>query len=96
MNIDLNTPISKITKLSKEHAIGLKKLKIETILDLFYYLPARYADGRENKNIGGISKGEAVTLFGQIKNLKVKRSFRGHIPMCEAKLIDNSGSIKLV
>lgn len=94
--ITLNTEISKINRLSKEHALGLKKLKIDTVRDLLNYLPVRYADERENKNIENLEKGEKVTLFGEIKNLKIKRSFKGHIPMCEGKLVDATGSIKLV
>lgn len=96
LNIDLDTEISKIHRLSKDHVIGLKKLKINTIKDLLYYFPVRYGDSRENKNIQNLIKGEEVTLFGEIRNLKIKRTFKGHIPMCEGKLIDSTGSIRLV
>lgn len=95
-DINLNTEISKITRLSKEHALGLKKLKIHTINDLLNYLPTRYSNERENKNINNLIKGESVILFGEIKNLETKRSFKGHIPMSEGKLIDATGSIKLI
>lgn len=94
--INLDTEISKINRLSKEHVIALKKLRLHTLRDLLNYLPARYADERENKNISNLNKGEPVILFGEIKNLKIKRSFHGHIPMCEGKLVDATGSIKLV
>ncbi|MFO0744016.1 MAG: ATP-dependent DNA helicase RecG [Candidatus Paceibacterota bacterium] len=95
-NINLDTEISKITRLSKDHLAALKKLNLKTLQDLLNYLPARYADERENRNINNLNKGESVILFGEIKNLKIKRSFHGHIPMCEAKLVDATGSIKLV
>lgn len=95
-SITLKTEISKINRLSKEHALGLKRLKIEKVEDLLNYFPARYADEREMKNIQNLEKGDTATLFGEIKNLKIKRSFRGHIPMCEGKLVDATGSIKLV
>ena len=62
-DINLNTEISKITRLSKEHALGLKKLKIHTINDLLNYLPTRYSNERENKNINNLIKGESVILF---------------------------------
>ncbi|MEI6352331.1 MAG: ATP-dependent DNA helicase RecG [Candidatus Nomurabacteria bacterium] len=94
--VNLDTEINKITKLSKDHFVALKKLNLNTLRDVLNYLPARYADERENKNISNLTKGEQVTLFGEIKSLKIKRSFHGHIPMCEAKLIDATGSIKLV
>lgn len=95
-NINLNTPISKINRLSKDHAMGLVKLKIHTVQDLLNYLPSRYSDERENKNIQNLNKGEPVILFGEIKNLQTKRSFKGHMPMSEAKLVDATGSIKLI
>lgn len=95
-SITLKTEISKINRLSKEHAFGLKRLKIETVQDLLNYLPTRYADEREMKNIQNLEKGNNVILFGELRNLKIKRSFRGHIPMCEGKLVDATGSIKLV
>lgn len=94
--LDLNTEISKITKLSTDHKLGLKRLKIHTVNDLLNYLPTRYQDEREERVIGHLVKGEKITLFGEIRDLKTKRSFRGHIPMSEAKLIDNTGSIKLI
>ncbi|MEA4910966.1 ATP-dependent DNA helicase RecG [bioreactor metagenome] len=94
--ITLATEISKINRLSKEHAIGLKRLKIETVKDLLTYFPSRYADERETRNIENLEKGENVTLFGEIKNLNIKRSFRGHVPMSEGKLVDATGSVKLV
>lgn len=94
--INLDTPISKINRLTKDHAIALERLKLKTLRDLLFYFPARYMDERENSSIQNLSKGVKVVLYGEIKNLKIKRSFRGHVPMCEAKLYDNSGSIKLV
>jgi len=95
-NINLDTAISKINRLTKEHAIALKKLNIETIRNLLFYFPARYMDERENSSIQNLVKGAKVILYGEIRNLKIKRSFRGHVPMCEAKFVDMSGSIKLV
>lgn len=94
--IHLNTELSKLNRLSKDHSLGLKKLKLLMVNDLLNYLPARYADEREERNIQNLIKGEKVILFGEIRNLEIKRSFRGHIPMTEAKLIDATGSIKLI
>ncbi len=94
--INLNTELGEINRLTKEHKLGLKKLKLATVDDLLNYLPARYADEREERNIQNLVKGEKVILFGEIHNLKTKRSFKGHIPMSEAKLVDATGSIKLV
>ena len=96
LNIDLNTELSKISRLNGEQKTALKKLKLFNIKDLLNYFPERYLDDRENRNIQNIKKGDNVILFGELKNLKIKRSFKGHIPMCEGQLVDLTGSIKLV
>ena len=96
MEININTEISKITRLSKDHVVGLKRLKLTTVRDLLHYFPTRYSDERENRNISNLVKGESATLYGELKNLQIKRSFKGHVPMCEAKLVDATGSVKLV
>ncbi len=89
------TLLSDITKLSKEHALGLARLKLHTVEDLLFYFPARYADERELRTIEGLVKGQAVTLYGLLEKVEVKRSFRGHIPMTTAKLRDNSGTLRI-
>lgn len=96
MNITLDTEISKINRLTKDHSVALNKLKINTIRDLLFYFPTRYLDERENSSIQNLNKGASVILYGEIKSLKIKRSFKGHVPMCEAKLFDMSGSVRLV
>lgn len=96
MKISLETPISQITKLSTSHISGLKRLKIITAKDLLYHFPVRYADMREVVGSGMLSIGQAVTIFGVMEKVSIRRSFRGHIPMTEAKVVDNTGNIRCV
>lgn len=92
----LTALISSITKLSKEHETGLKKLKLNTISDLLFYFPVRYADAREVSSIENLGVGSAVTLYGIMEKVSVRRSFKGHIPMTEARIRDNSGTLRAI
>lgn len=96
MKINLLTKISSITRLSPDHEVGLKKLKIETISDLLYHFPVRYADLREIVETGNLKAGEAITIYGMMEKVSVRRSFKGHMPMTEAKVADNTGAIRCV
>lgn len=103
MSITLDTQIKEITRLNKEHEAGLLKLKtclptgkIKTVKDLLYYFPTRYADSREAMPTNNLSVGQAVTIYGMMEKVKVRRSFKGHIPMTEAQVIDNTGSIRCI
>ena len=94
--LSLKTKISQINKLSKEHFLAFKKLKIETLQDLLFYFPNRYSDTGTDSSVASIKKGEKVCLYGEIFNLEIGKSFKGNIPMCSAKFLDTTGSIKLI
>ncbi len=94
--MNLDTPIKEITRLNKDHEVGLSKLKIKTVRDLLFYFPTRYADSREAMPTNNLSVGQSVTIYGIMEKVKVRRSFKGHIPMTEASVFDNTGSIRCV
>ena len=96
MSITLETNISDITRLNKDHEAGLFRLKIKTVKDLLYYFPTRYADSREVVSVSNLEKGKSVTVYGIMEKVKVRRSFRGHIPMTEAQVIDNGGAVRCI
>lgn len=92
----LTDPIKNHFRIDERHAAGLKKLGLLTVRDLLWYFPARYSDIGEMKRIIDITPGETFTLYGKIKNPRTKKGFRSKIPMGEATLFDDSGSIKIV
>jgi ATP-dependent DNA helicase RecG len=92
----LSDPLSSINRLSPDHAIGLQKLHITTINDLLYHFPTRYADIREEAHAVNVQKGEAVVIYGVMEKVSVKRSFKGHIPMTEAKVMDATGGVRCI
>lgn len=96
MTTTLDSPISLINKLSKDHETGLQKLGITSIKKLLYHFPTRYADMREVAGAGNLVKGQSVTLYGVMEKVTVRRSFKGHIPMTEARVADNTGLVRCI
>ena len=96
MPYSLTTELSEISRLSKEHSAGLKRLGLHTVKDLLFYFPTRYADAREIVPIDTLVVGNPVTLYGVMEKVTVRRSFRGHVPMTEARVADNSGALRCV
>jgi ATP-dependent DNA helicase RecG len=96
----LNSPLSKIIRLTELQKKSLNKIKIDTIGDLLYYFPIRYGDRSEAHIISSLISGpnskEEVTVFGRIKNLKTSKAYFKKIPMAEAIIEDDTGSIKAV
>lgn len=89
-------PIEKHFRLNPPERTGLRKIGILTIRDLLYYFPSRYGDSARSKRIGDLEQGETATVFGRIKNLKTGKAYIKKIPMSEATIEDETGSIKAV
>ena len=96
MPFSLTSPISSLQRVSPDHASGLIRLTIETVEDLLYHFPTRYADIREETHTTHVEKGLQVTIYGVMEKVSVKRSFKGHIPMTEARVTDETGTIRCI
>lgn len=93
---DPGSPISVLSRISPDHSDGLRRLRILTINDLLYHFPTRYADVREESHVAHVEKGAQVTIYGVMEKVSVKRSFKGHIPMTEARVVDDTGMMRCV
>ncbi len=96
MKTSLDAPLSSLSRISPDHEAGLKRLNISDIRSLLYHFPVRYADMREIAGTGMISAGQSITIFGVMEKVSVRRSFKGHMPMTEARVADNTGTIRCV
>lgn len=92
----LQADISSVGQINKDHALGLSRLHIATIRDLLFHLPFRYTDMREIAGTNTLLKGQSVTIYGVMEKVTVRRSFRGHIPMTEARIADNTGTVRAI
>lgn len=94
MNPD--TPVEKTGRLTPPQKKALARLKIETVKDLLYHFPTRYGSTAEARRISDLVPGEETAIFGTIKNLETKKSFKSHVPMGKATVEDDTGSIDIV
>ena len=93
---NLRSDIPSLSRISPDHLAGLSRLNITTIYDLLRHFPTRYADAREESHISTVVKGAHVTIFGVMEKVSVKRSFKGHIPMTEARVADDTGVMRCI
>lgn len=92
----LDAPISSLTRLNEQHALALKRLQIVTVRDLLFHFPTRYADSREVTASANLEAGKPVTIYGVMEKVKVRRSFKGHIPMTEGRIADPTGGVRAI
>ena len=88
--------ISTRFQLKQEQLKGLKKLEIETLRDLLYHFPARYGDIAKVTTIDQLTADEHQQIYGRVRSMETKKSFRGNIPMAEAVVEDDTSSVKSV
>lgn len=75
---------------------ALKKIGLNIVEDLLYYFPARYGDTEEIKNTKNVQKGDKIIIYARVKKIKPTKAYYKKIPMTEAVLEDNEGSIQAV
>lgn len=92
----LTADIASLSRISSDHLLGLSRLGIITISDLLRHFPTRYADMREIGGVSTLIKGNSVTIYGIMEKVSVRRSFKGHIPMTEARIADNTGTVRVI
>ncbi|MFA5162983.1 MAG: ATP-dependent DNA helicase RecG [Patescibacteria group bacterium] len=94
--LQLNSPISDLSRVGKTTAKYLKKLGLAQAQDLLFYVPFRYDDLRETKLIKDLKAGETVTIIGTIELIQNKRSARQRKYLTEALVSDESETIKVI
>lgn len=94
--MDLHAPLSSLFRIAPPEQKALKKLKIETPLDLLFHFPTRYSDMSDVRLVSALVPGETATIYGRVASAKTKKGFRSKIPMGEAVIEDSSGKIKVI
>ena len=67
----LEDPIQFIKGVGPKKALLLEKLQLTTIEDFLYFLPFRYEDRRQIKNISTLMPGEFATFMAEVLNASV-------------------------
>jgi ATP-dependent DNA helicase RecG len=92
----LLSPISSLARITPDHQAGLTRLHLLTVSDLLHHFPTRYADIREEAHVSHVVKGQAVMLYGVMEKVSVRRSFKGHTPMTEARVAESTGTMRCI
>ncbi len=75
---------------------GLERLGLETVADLLWHFPNRYAAPGLQKSIATLTVGEQVVIYGQVTKSRITRGWKKRIPIGEIKIEDATGSIKAI
>lgn len=94
--IELNTDITKISRVGLATAKKLKKLGVETVQDLLFYFPYRYDDFSQITPIRELKTGISANVVGQIELIQNKRSPRKRMYITEALVSDGEESLRVV
>lgn len=78
------------------HQKALKRLRIETVEDLLYHLPARYEDISDIQSVEGLAKGQEAIVYGQLSGLKSRKAWKSRRPIAEGYIEDGSAKIKIM
>lgn len=83
-------------RLNPYQKTGLAKLKIRTLADVLYHIPARYGEATATRPIATLVAGENVSVHGKILKSETKKGWRSKIPMGVMDIEDDTGKIRLV
>lgn len=88
--------VDRIVKIDADTRKGLAKLGIITLEDLLRHVPVRYGDLATITTIDRLVAGQQATIYGRIKRITTKKSYRGGMPMAEGSIADESGTLSVV
>ncbi len=88
------SPIQYIRGVGPQRAELLSRLGIKTARDALYYLPHRYEDRRNFKEISSLSYGRMETTRGKVLAMDVVRPHRSKLSIFELVISDGKGLLK--
>jgi ATP-dependent DNA helicase RecG len=83
-------------RIDAPHQKALKKLRIETVTDLLYHLPARYEDITDVQSVGSLEKDQDTVVYGQLSGLKTRKAWKSKRPIAEGYIEDGSAKMKIM
>jgi ATP-dependent DNA helicase RecG len=94
--MNLNDSLTAHVRVDTTHQKALKRLRIETVSDLLYHLPARYEDISDVQSVGGLEKGQEAVVYGQLSGLKTRKAWKIKKPIAEGYVEDGSAKMKIM
>ncbi len=93
-NEKLDSPITIIRGINSRVTSKFKKLGVETIYDLLYFVPRRYIDYSQKKFISELQQGEDQTIMAEVWQAKIVQL--GKRKGTEAVVGDGTGKVRIV
>ncbi|OGH84586.1 MAG: ATP-dependent DNA helicase RecG [Candidatus Magasanikbacteria bacterium RIFOXYA2_FULL_44_8] len=94
--MNLDTPVSALTRVGKTTTRHLSRLGIATAGDLLYWFPFRYEDFSRTAKISDLREGDSVTVRGKIELIGNKRSWKRGKNITECLVSDDTGSLRVI
>jgi ATP-dependent DNA helicase RecG len=91
----LEAPLTTIQGIGPKSAKTLAKLGLETLGDLFWYLPRRYDDYSQLETINRLWYGQEVTVIGAVESIDLRVVRSGKMKITEAIVSDGTGSLRV-
>lgn len=95
MDLSLTTPVQYIPRVGPARAKLLKKLGINFVNDLLYYIPFRYDDFSLVSPINRVQPGETVTISGSVTAFHNAFTKSGK-KLQEVKVSDDTGTLDII
>jgi len=92
----LTDKLSDHFRIDIPHQKALTRLRIETVEELLYHLPARYEDITDIQSVGGLVKDQEAIVYGQLSGLKARKAWKTKRPIAEGFIEDGSAKIKVM
>lgn len=92
--MELESLIEDNFRLSGAQKSALEKLNLKTLKDLLYYFPSRYESFSERKNIAELKEGDRTTIYGQIIDTKMEKTWRKKMSLSQITIGDYTSTIK--
>lgn len=96
MNMKSTDLLSDHFRIDLPHQKALKRLRINTVEDLLYHLPARYEDISDVQSVSGLELGAEAVVYGQLSGLNSRKAWKSKRPIAEGYIEDGSARIKIM
>lgn len=96
IQITEKTLLENILKLSSFQKKSLHSMGLKNVSDLLRYFPRQYESPNSIKAIEYILPGENAVIFGKIRYIKARKTFRSKVAITESEIEDTSGKIKAI
>lgn len=92
----LNSNLQEIAGVGEKTSKLLKKLGLNTVLDLIFYFPFRYQQYKESDSLSDLQSGESVKVEGELILIKTRRGKRRGLWITEAIVSNGNEDLKVI